>query len=152
MFFFAPALLLAEFAAVAGDIRDGAEAALARAIRKDRLIHLDPASFAAIRSEAVDRAVMEKTSRAAVVPCDIGWADVGSWAELWRLSEKDSGGNAAGGAATLLDCSNTLVRAEGVQVSVIGAEDLVIVATGTSVLVMPRARAQDVKKVIPGKE
>jgi len=152
VFFFAPALLLAEFAAVAGDIRDGAEAALARAIRKDRLIHLDPASFAAIRSEAVDRAVMEKTSRAAVVPCDIGWADVGSWAELWRLSEKDSGGNAAGGAATLLDCSNTLVRAEGVQVSVIGAEDLVIVATGTSVLVMPRARAQDVKKVIPGKE
>jgi mannose-1-phosphate guanylyltransferase len=94
---------------------------------------------------------MEKTSRAAVAPCDIGWADVGSWAELWRLSDKDTDGNAVSGSVALLDSSNNLVRAEGIHVSVIGVSDLIVVASGNSVLIMPRSRAQDVKKVIPRK-
>ena len=152
VFFFSPRMLLEEFSIAAADIRDGAREALSRARRNGAEILLDAASFDAIRSEAVDRAVMEKTARAAVVPCDIGWADVGSWAELWRLSDKNASGNVADGQATLLDCANTLVRADGMQVSVIGVEDLIVVASGNSVLVMPRARAQDVKKVIPGKE
>lgn len=152
VFFFSPRVLLEEFSIAAADIRDGAREALARARRTGKHIRLDAASFAEIRSEAVDRAVMEKTGRAAVVPCDIGWADVGSWAELWRLSDKDASGNVADGQATLLDCANTLVRADGIQVSVIGMEDVIVVASGKSVLVMPRSRAQDVKKVIPGKE
>lgn len=152
VFFFSPRVLLEEFSIAAADIRDGAREALSRARRNGVDILLDPAAFGAIRSEAVDRAVMEKTCRAAVVPCDIGWADVGSWAELWRLSNKDAAGNAVYGRATLLDCANTLVRADGIQVSVIGVEDLIVVASGNSVLVMPRSRAQDVKKVIPGKE
>lgn len=152
VFFFSPRVLLEEFAMAAADIRDGAREALSRARRQHSGILLDPAAFGAIRSEAVDRAVMEKTSRAAVVPCDIGWADVGSWAELWRLSDKDASGNVADGQASLLDCVNTLVRADGLQVSVIGMEDVIVVASGNSVLVMPRSRAQDVKKVIPGKE
>ena len=113
-------------------------------------IHIDAATFAKVRNEAVDRAVMEKTSRAAVAPCDIGWADVGSWAELWRLSDKDSKGNAVSGSVTLLDGMNNLVLGNGIQVSAIGVSDLIIVASGNSVLIMPRSRAQDVKKVIPG--
>ena len=152
IFFFSPRVLLDELSTFAPDIRKGAREALSRARDSGDEILLDPAAFAAIRSEAVDRAVMEKTGRAAVVPCDIGWADVGSWAELWRLSDKDAAGNVADGQATLLDCANTLVRADGMQVSVIGVEDLIVVASGNSVLVMPRSRAQDVKKVIPGKE
>ncbi len=152
VFFFSQRVLLEEFSIAAADIRDGARDALSRAKRNGPDILLDAATFGAIRSEAVDRAVMEKTRRAAVVPCDIGWADVGSWAELWRLSDKDAAGNVADGKATLLDCANTLVRADGMQVSVIGIEDLIVVASGNSVLVMPRSRAQDVKKVIPGKE
>jgi mannose-1-phosphate guanylyltransferase len=105
-----------------------------------------------VRSEPVDIAVMEKTQRAAVAPCDAGWADIGSWAELWRLSEKDHKGNAVFGSATLLDGMNNLIRGEGVHVSAIGVSDLVIIATKDAVLVMPRSRAQDVKKVIPGKD
>jgi mannose-1-phosphate guanylyltransferase len=95
---------------------------------------------------------MEKTSRAAVAPCDIGWADIGSWSELWRLSEKDAAGNAVDGSATLVDGANMLIRSDGIQVSAIGVSDLVIVASGNSVLIMPRSRAQDVKKVIPDKD
>jgi mannose-1-phosphate guanylyltransferase len=149
MFFFSPALLLEEFAIAAADIRDGAREALKRAERKGRNILLHAPSFATVRKEAVDRAVMEKTRRAAVAPCDIGWADVGSWAELWRLSDKDAAGNAVSGPVTLVGSENNLIRTEGIQVSALGVSDLIIVAHGNSVLVMPRSLAQDVKKVIP---
>lgn len=152
VFFFSPAMMLKEFAIASADIRDGAAEAFKRAARSSVFIHLDPSAFAAVRAEAVDRAVMEKTSRGAVVPCDIGWADIGSWAEVWRLSGRDGQGNAVEGPATLLDCANSLVRSDGVQVSVIGAEDLIVVASGNSVLIMPRSRAQDVKKVIPSQK
>lgn len=152
VFFFSPAMMLEEFSIASADIRDGAAEALKRAARSGVFIHLDPPTFAAVRAEAVDRAVMEKTSRGAVVPCDIGWADIGSWAEVWRLSRRDGQGNAVEGPATLLDCANSLVRSDGVQVSVIGAEDLIVVASGNSVLIMPRSRAQDVKKVIPSQK
>ena len=152
MFFFSPKLLLEEFSIASADIRDGAREALNGAKRQGNEILLEAATFGRVRSEAVDRAVMEKTSRAAVVPCDIGWADVGSWTELWRLSQKDSRGNVAEGSVTMLDCMNTMVRSDhGIQVSVIGGMDLIVIASGNSVLVMPRGRAQDVKKVIPGK-
>lgn len=150
MFFFAPSVLLEEFSHAGADIREGAHEAFRLARRDGVEIHLDAETFARVRNEAVDRAVMEKTSRAAVAPCDIGWADIGSWAELWRLSEKDAAGNALSGPVILLDGANNLIRSEGLQVSAIGVSDLVIVANGNSVLIMPRARAQDVKKVIPG--
>jgi mannose-1-phosphate guanylyltransferase/mannose-6-phosphate isomerase len=151
MFFFSPAVMLEEFAAVSDDISDGATKALAKARREGKEIYLDPGTFRAIRSAPVDKAVMEKTKRAAVAPCDIGWADVGSWAELWRLSEKDTKGNVVSGSATLLDGMNNLVRGEGIQVSAVGVSDLVIVATPEAVLIVPRARAQDVKLVAPKK-
>jgi len=150
MFFFSPKILLQEFSHAGADIREGAQKALRLARRDGLEIHLDAETFAAVRSEAVDRAVMEKTNRAAVAPCEIGWADVGSWAELWRLSEKDTSGNAIAGSVTLMDGKNNLIRGEGVHVSAIGVSDLIIVASGNSVLIMPRHRAQDVKKVIPG--
>lgn len=150
MFFFAPSILLEEFSIAGSDIRDGAHEAFRRARRENNVeIHLDPEIFAKVRNEAVDRAVMERTSRAAVAPCDIGWADVGSWAELWRLSDKDTRGNAVSGSATLLDADNNLIRGEGIHVSAIGVSDLIVVASGNSVLILPRSRAQDVKKVIP---
>jgi mannose-1-phosphate guanylyltransferase/mannose-6-phosphate isomerase len=149
MFLFSPRVMLEEFSIAAADIREGARAALERADRKGREILLHAPSFAAVRKEAVDRAVMEKTSRAAVAPCDIGWADVGSWAELWRLSPKDGRGNAVAGSVLLEDSENNLVRTDGVHISALGVSDLVIVASGNSILIMPRDRAQDVKKVIP---
>lgn len=149
MFLFAPELLLAEFARHAEDILAGTARAFEQAERRDGTILLEASVFAAVRSEAVDRAVMEKTDLGAVAPCDIGWADVGSWAELWRLSRKDADGNALSGSVLTLDARDNLVRAEGVHVSLVGVSDLIVVVRGQSVLVMPRERAQDVKKVIP---
>jgi mannose-1-phosphate guanylyltransferase len=144
--------MLEEFAASAPDIRNATAIALKKAARVEDEILLDAEAFAAVRAEAIDRAVMEKTKRGAVAPCDPGWADVGSWSELWRLSQKDENGNAVTGSVTMVDASDNLVRGEGVHVSVVGVSGLVIVATKHSVLIIPRVRAQQVKDVIPKKE
>lgn len=150
VFLFSPGTMLEEFAIAAADIREGASVALDRAAREGLEILLDAETFAAVRSEAVDRAVMEHTRRAAVAPCDIGWADVGSWGEVWRLSGKDAQGNAMAGSVLIEDGANNLVRTDGPHVSIVGLSDLVVVVNGDSILIAPRDRAQDVKKVIPG--
>ena len=150
VFLFSPGLMLDEFGTAAGDIREGVTEALSRATRNGREILLDAEAFAGVRSEAVDRAVMEHTRRAAVAPCDIGWADVGSWAEVWRLSDKDGQGNAITGPVIVHDGGNNLVRTDGPHVSMVGLSDLIVIVSGDSILIAPRDRSQEVKKVIPG--
>jgi mannose-1-phosphate guanylyltransferase/mannose-6-phosphate isomerase len=144
MFFFSPSVLLDEFTS-APEIRRAALAALKQAKRIGNEIHLDPAEFAKAPAQPLDIAVMEKTKRAAVAPCEIGWADIGSWDEIWRLSEHDSAGNALLGGAVALDGANNLLHGAGVKVCVAGVNDLVVVATPEAVLIVPRERAQDVK-------
>jgi mannose-1-phosphate guanylyltransferase/mannose-6-phosphate isomerase len=146
IFLFHPARLLAEFDA-SPEIRESALAALSAATRRNGEIHLDAAAFARVPSQPLDIAVMEKTSHAAVVPCDIGWADIGSWDEIWRVSLQDASGNATHGAVATVDASNNMIRAEGVKVCVAGVSDLIVVATRHAVIVLPRDRAQDVKKL-----
>lgn len=144
IFLFHPATLLAEFDASA-NVRDTALAALKQAKRDGDEIHLDAALFAQVPSQPLDIAVMEKTARAAVAPCDIGWADVGAWDEIWRISARDASGNALQGQAIALDAADNFVRADGVKVCIAGVSDLVVVATPEAVIVVPRERAQDVK-------
>ncbi|MFT3729137.1 MAG: mannose-1-phosphate guanylyltransferase/mannose-6-phosphate isomerase [Terricaulis sp.] len=144
MFFFSPRVMLEEFDATPL-IRDAALAALKDATRDGVDIRLDPEAFAKSPSHPLDIAVMEKTDRAAVAPCEIGWADVGSWDEIWRLSERDAAGNVLQGSAVALDGANNLLHGAGVKVCVAGVSDLVVVATPDAVLIVPRERAQDVK-------
>lgn len=144
MFLFSPRVMLEEFAHSA-DIRDAALEALRLARRQGPEIRLDEAAFAKAPQLALDIAVMEKTKRGAVAPCDIGWADLGSWDEIWRLSPKDGAGNATHGRIAAIDARNNLLRAEGVKVCVAGVSDLIVVATGDTVLIVPRDRAQAVK-------
>ncbi len=144
IFLFHPAVLLAEFAASAA-IRDAALGALAAARRDGDEVHLDALLFAAAPSEPLDTAVMEKTTRAAVVPCSMGWADIGAWDEIWRLSSHDANGNVAQGPVAVSDVSGSLLYADGVKLCISGVHDLIVVATGDAVLILPRDRAQDVK-------
>ncbi len=95
---------------------------------------------------AFDRAVMEKTDRAAVVRLDAGWSDVGSWDALWDLLPKDSAGNVAQGDVTLLDVSGSYVRTTG-RVVVLGLSDVVVVDAGGTVLVASRSASQRVTEV-----
>jgi len=105
-------------------------------------------AFAAAPSVSIDYAVMEPTKRAAVVPADIGWSDIGSWAALWELGQKDENGNVAIGETIMEDVRDSYLRADGRLLAAIGVRNLLVVATQDAVLVASRDAAQDVRKVV----
>ena len=111
-------------------------------------LRLDRTAFLAAPSISIDYAVMEHTDKGAMVAADMGWNDVGSWSALWDISERDGNGNVLSGDAVVLDARNCYVRGDGNLIAAIGVDDLVIVATDDVVLVVPRDRAQDVKKLV----
>lgn len=111
-------------------------------------IRLAPKSFASAPDISIDYAVAEKTKLAVVVPCDLGWSDIGSWDALWEFSSKDDDGNATYGDVFLDGVKNSYVRSDGIVVTVTGVDDLIVVVTKDSVMVSHRNRAQDVKKVV----
>jgi mannose-1-phosphate guanylyltransferase/mannose-6-phosphate isomerase len=147
IFLFAPEVMTREFSAFRGDIADAVTAALASAKRADGVLELQDEEFAKIPSESIDVAIMERTRSAAVVACDIGWADIGSWSELWRLGPHDSSGNRLHGHVMVLDTNNTLLWSDGPPVGVIGLDDIVVVAAHGAVLVAAKSHVQKVKAI-----
>ena len=147
IFLFAPAVAIQEFDH-APNIRDAVRAALGAAVRRDGAILLPEALFAQTPALPFDVAIMEKTRLSAVVPCAIGWADVGSWSELWKISPQDAQGNALFGAVALMDCDNCLFFSEGPPIAASGLKDMIVVATAAGTLVVPMERAQDVKPLL----
>jgi mannose-1-phosphate guanylyltransferase/mannose-6-phosphate isomerase len=111
-------------------------------------IRLGVEAFTACPSISIDYAVAERTSRAAVVPADLGWSDIGSWSALWELGTKDAAGNVALGDVVLEDSENCYVRSDGMLAAVVGLKDVVVVVTEDAVLAMHRGQAQDVKKIV----
>lgn len=109
---------------------------------------LEAAAFDACPAKSIDYAVMERTDRAAVVPVDAGWSDVGSWSALWGVGDKDEDGNVSSGDAILQDTQDTYLRAEGPLVCAVGVRNLVIVATEDAVLVVGRDEAQAVGQLV----
>ncbi len=105
--------------------------------------------FKDLQSISIDYAVMEKTDRAAVVVMHIVWSDVGSWDSVYELLDKDENHNAVVGKAKLYDVRNSLVfnSSEGKKIYVIGLENVAVIQTDDSVLIVNRSRAQDVRKV-----
>jgi mannose-1-phosphate guanylyltransferase len=107
---------------------------------------LDEETFAGVPADSIDYAVMERASDVAVVPCSIGWSDVGSWKELGALAESDEQGNRVSGQAMLQDVRNCFVQGDQRVVCGIGLEDLIVVDTPDALLVAHKERAQDVKQ------
>jgi mannose-1-phosphate guanylyltransferase len=108
------------------------------------------ARYADAPSISIDHGIMEKATGLRVVPGAFGWNDVGSWAALTALRAPDARGNVVIGSATLLDGDGSIVVAdEGAPyVGVLGVRDLVVVATKDAVLVIPKERAQDVRRIV----
>jgi mannose-1-phosphate guanylyltransferase/mannose-6-phosphate isomerase len=107
------------------------------------------AAFASCPADSIDYAVMEKTDRAAVVPLDAGWSDVGSWSALYDVLEKDDAGNVTSGDAIVEQCRDTYVVASSNRiVAAVGLESVVVVETPDAVLVVARDAAQGVKAVV----
>ena len=111
-------------------------------------VRVDRATFEACPSDSIDYAVMEKTESAVVIPLDANWNDVGSWAALWEVSEKDAQGNALKGDVLIHDTSNSYIYSDQKLVATIGIKDLVVIETDDAVMVAPKERVQEVKEIV----
>jgi mannose-1-phosphate guanylyltransferase/mannose-6-phosphate isomerase len=125
-----------------------ARAALAGATADMDFVRLEPTAFAACPAIAIDVAVMERTARAAVVPVDFVWSDVGAWSALWRLERHDADGNVEIGETLAERTTGSYLRSEGPLIATVGVDDLVVVATPDAVLVARRDADQGVKQVV----
>ncbi len=105
-------------------------------------------AFTASPSDSIDYAIMQVTDRAAVVPAQFGWSDVGSWDSLWQIAPKDDNGNVINGDTLVLDTKKSYIRAENRLVAVIGLDDVIVVETADAVLVMHKSKAQHLKTAI----
>lgn len=124
------------------------------AVRKTdaKFVRPGKAEFAAVPSESVDYAVMERCPGSDIplrmVALDAGWNDLGAWEAVWQVADKDAQGNASVGDALIADSQNTLVHATSRLVGVVGLKDVVVVETPDAVLVSDRARSQEVKQIV----
>ena len=148
IFMFRASAFLHELTRHRPDMIAPCEAAVERATSDGGATVLDPEAFAGCPADSIDYAVMQKTDRAAVVPLSAGWSDVGSWDALWEASDRDGHGNAVTGDVIAIDTEGSVLDARHGSIAAVGVRDLVIVATEDAVLVVPRARAQDVKTVV----
>lgn len=130
------------------DMLTAARAAMTGANNQDGVIRPDAAAFAACPSDSIDYAVMEKADKVACAPVSMGWSDVGSWDALHELARKDETGNALHGASSAIDSGGCFVRSDGPHVTIVGANDLIVIASHDEVLILPRGRSQDVRKAV----
>ena len=134
------------------DIAAATRAAWAARSTDAKFVRPGKAEFAAVPSESVDYAVLERCPGSGVpirmVALDAGWNDLGAWEAVWQVAPKDAQGNASVGDAIVKDSRNTLVHAHSRLVSVVGLEDVVVVETADAVLVASRERSQDVKLIV----
>ncbi len=149
IFIFKVSAFLAELEVLAPEIAAAARSAMLAARTDGPFVRPDAAAFKKAPNISIDYAVMEPTDRAAVVPVEMGWSDVGSWDALWGISAKDSDGNSRVGDVLTVNCSNSLLRVEkGPAIAAIGLDDMIVVSTRDAVLLAPRSCSQDVKLIV----
>ncbi len=147
IFAFRAGAFLAELESHRPAIAAAARKAVAEGHADGARFHPGAEAFAAIQSESVDYAVMENTARAAMVPADMGWSDIGNWQALRDARAVDADGNTVVGNAELVGCRNVLVESDGPRVSVIGLENVIVVVDGDEILVTTDAGTQLVGKL-----
>src|ERR1700728_2778285 len=148
MFLFRARRYLEELEKFAPDIAAACGNSFAGAVRDLDFTRIDPVAFRECRSDSIDYAVMEKTSDAVVVPLDAGWSDVGNWTSLHAACEHDAQGNALFGDVMVEDTYDSYVYSASRLVATVGLRDHVVVETKDAVLVAPKDRVQDVRKLV----
>jgi len=148
MFLFSARAYLDELSTHRADMDRLCRAAIAQRTQDLDFVRPNAESFTAIKGDSIDYAVMERTKRAAIVPVDMGWNDVGSWTALWDIGTRDADGNVTVGDVLLQDSRGSYVRSDGPLVACVGIDDAIIVATRDAVLVTRRDMAQKVKDIV----
>jgi mannose-1-phosphate guanylyltransferase / mannose-6-phosphate isomerase len=152
MFVFPVARLLSELERLEPALLAHCRAAVAGASRDLTFTRLAATPFAECRAISIDHALMERTEGAVVVSAEIGWSDVGSWAALWEVGERDPRGNVTLGDVVLHDVDDSYLRSDGRLIAAVGVRDLVVIETPDAILVAPRERSQDVREVVAALE
>jgi mannose-1-phosphate guanylyltransferase / mannose-6-phosphate isomerase len=112
-------------------------------------VRIDHDAFAQAADKSIDYAVMEKTTRAAVIPVSCAWSDIGSWAALWLTGDKDAQGNVREGDTMAVNTRHSLLRSHDRHLlATVGVDDLIVVTTPDATLVAHRDAAQDVKQIV----
>lgn len=148
MFCFKPAVMLDALERLAPDVYRAAQACWQASNTDMEPLVLDAETFTAAPAISFDYAVMEQAERVAVVACDFGWSDVGSWSAAGELADLDAEGNRTVGETLCVDSHNCYVHSDGRLVATLGVEDLVVVDTPDALLVANRDRCQDVKQIV----
>ena len=148
MFLFSARAFLDELARHKPDIDRLCRAAVAGRQQDRDFIRPNGDIFKSIKGDSIDYAVMESTRRAAMVPVEMGWNDVGSWTALWDIGTHDAQDNVAVGDVLIQDVARSYIRSDGPLVAAVGVEDIIVVATGDAVLVTRRDMAQKVKDIV----
>lgn len=148
MFMFKASVYLAELKQFRPEILAVCEAAISNVEPDLDFIRVDKDAFSACVADSIDYAVMEKTTKAVVVPMAAGWNDVGAWSSLWEISAKDSNGNVHQGDVLSTASNNNYIFAETSLVATVGLENTVVVQTKDAVLVAAKDKVQDVKAIV----
>lgn len=148
MFMFKAAKIIEEFERLQPDMLAACRKALSGTVPDLNFLRMQEDDFAAVPADSIDYAIMEKTNCAAVVPAEFGWSDVGSFSALADVQTSDEKGNVAIGDVMLEDSENCFIRGEGDLVAGIGLKDMIVITTDDAVLVAPKNRDQDIKKIV----
>ena len=150
VFLFSVKAALEAFRRHAPEMVGPVEESVSRGATDHDFLRLDAKAWSGAPAISVDYAVMEKAENLAVVPFRASWSDLGGWDAVWRESPRDSRGVSTSGAATALDCSDSLLRSEDERVEIvgIGLKNVIAVATPDAVLVADASRAQDVRAAV----
>ena len=147
IFFFRASAFMKELETFAPDVWQAASSAWNE--RKTDLSFIRPGqSFCQSPAISIDYAVMERTDRAAVVPVDCGWSDLGSWEAFYEIAQKDQFGNACEGDVITENARNCYLRSSGRLIAALDVHDLAVVETRDAILVTDRRRSQDVRHVV----
>ncbi|MEE7457964.1 mannose-1-phosphate guanylyltransferase/mannose-6-phosphate isomerase [Methylorubrum populi] len=148
-FLFRADVMIAELEAHAPQVLEAARGALAHAATDLDFVRLQAESFARAPKTSIDYAVMERTTRAGVLAVSFAWSDVGTWDAVWQVLERDARGNAVRGRVELVETTGSLVHSEGEGLTtVVGLDDVVVVATPDAVLVASKAQSGKVKDLV----
>ncbi|MDD2464774.1 MAG: mannose-1-phosphate guanylyltransferase/mannose-6-phosphate isomerase [Desulfobulbus sp.] len=148
MFVFGARAVLNEMERLVPDIVNACREALATAAEDLDFIRLGVDAFTRCPEDSIDYAVMEQTDKGVIIPLASGWSDLGSWEALWQNGVKDPNGNVIHGDVLLHDVHNSFFHAENRLLAAVGLENHIVVETADAVLVSPRDRVQDVKKLV----
>ena len=147
-FLFRAAVLLSELKRLEPDMATAVDAAVANASSDLGFLRLESGAFSRAPQKSIDYAIMERTDLAAVALGDFRWSDIGSWDALFDITSRDPAGNVLQGSVVTMDATGCVVHSNDRLTAVVGVKDLVVVSTSDAVMVVPRARSQDVRELV----